>query len=180
MVFFCWGQAQAKNLGQSPPLRSCFSPLFQTVSFWTERGKGTSDRAGLDCRVSRSDGWAVLTPARAIDGQITLKVPLGRSLGPRALLQARIFGTNGTPMSGPIREVLTAPRLRLLFCPPPGGGDSRLILPFGRAHLMALLRGPVEFFFLFTNSVVTLQTPPPMISSGDEYRSQTTICGEWE
>ena len=53
-----------------------------------EKGKGTSDRTGWDYGVSWSNDGAVLTPARAIDGQVILKVPLGRSLGPRALLQA--------------------------------------------------------------------------------------------
>ena len=64
-------------------------------------GRGTSDRTGFDCRMSRSSGCAVLTPARATDGQITPKTPLGRSPCTRALLQARIFGTDGAPVFGP-------------------------------------------------------------------------------
>ena len=77
-----------------------------------KKGKEHPTEPDWTVGVSRSNGWAVLTPARAIDGQVILKVPLGRSLGPRALLQA---------------------------------GESRLIPLFGRAHLMALVRGSVEF-----------------------------------
>ena len=68
-----------------------------TSRVFLDGGGEHQTRPGFDCRMSQSSGCAVLTPARATGGQNTPKTPLGRSPCTRALLQERIFRTDGAP-----------------------------------------------------------------------------------